>query len=324
MFDANIYIRVGLGGYRHDTTVAWSHINLREDYSHKRWHVSGAHDHRFPGTGHLWLNYRRNPQNPKNIILYNKFGHEWAELENFPTDPQPNDAGTAYISNINHYKCPTTPGGRWFGDWRINKKAKQNNIQIVDPNASYFRQAVASCTIDSGWRFDTSSGVGASGGAGLGGGVLHTTLVFKRKEASDTRRWDLKINAIGAGLMTPGAGVSGSTEDFPSTPLMEVCAAPDAPKPFGINDFEGGVVLCDIGGGIGMKVAGTKTGGAGYSTTSIMFVGGYAAGVIPDMTTMKACLQIHSAAGAGGGSKTLLSAGLQGILYYGNCTVHQR
>lgn len=328
MFDVKIAIRVLLGsptlkGTSHGQMQAISHITLREDDTHKRWHVHGTHDHRFPGTGAAWLKYKRNPREPANIILLNKHGHEWAELQDFPFTPNIQSKGSAEVYNINYPPCEYykrgDTKGRWLGSWWVDHRAKQTNMPLFDPNDSFFERSIKSCTRDTGWRFITSSGAGFSGGAGAGAGFTRANLIIGRKEANDRRRWKLTITGGGVGLMTPGLSASGSTQSTPSTALSDVLAGPDGKIPFPVQDFAGTVLFFDVGAGAGISKA-----SAGASTTTFMFIGGvYNEGMFPDCNSMKAILQVIGGAGGGGNSTTKVSAGASGLCYAGVCSVSQ-
>ena len=298
-----------------------SEIRLLDDGNHQRWHVHGKHDHRFPGTGPLYLIFNRDGAN---ILLLNKYNHAWAELKNFPHSPTINSKGDVYLSNLNYASCPYTSDHRWLGNWWINQKAHHKNMPLFDPNSSWFRQMIDSCSDDTGWRYDTSSGVGGSGGAIIGGGYQHQSLIFKRKEEHDTRRWAVKLDALGVGFMTPGVGVSGSAEAFPSTALTELRRGPGGKIPFPITDLAGPILFFD--GGFGAGVGKGKVGvGAGLGVTTYIFLGGsYADGTVPMVASVKALLQTGSTSGGGGKSGGLISAGAQGLVYGGKGSVTQR
>ncbi len=324
-YDVEVVLRVLLGSPDGRSPItnpeALSHIRLLDDDTRQRWHVNGRHDHRFPGTGPLYLTFN---WDGGNIILLNKHSHEWAMLEGFPHCPTVNSQGTAYFSNLNYPPCGYTGNHKWYGSWFVNRKALHNNLPLVDPNSSWIKQAIDSCSDDTGWRYDTSSGIGGSGGAGLGGGYQHQNLVFMRKEPNDVRRWVVTLNAAGVGLTTPGVSVGGSTESAPSTALTELRSGPGGKKPFPITDLAGAVLFFDGGGGVGVGVS--KAGaGVGVSTTTYLFLGGsYADGTMPLVASVKAILQTLSSSGSGGKSGGLVSAGAAGLVYAGRGTVKQR
>jgi hypothetical protein len=328
MFDVKIAIKVLLGSPNlktatHGQMQAYSHITLREDYTHKRWHVHGAHDHRFPGTGPAWLKYKRNPQDSRSIILLNKHGHEWAELQDFPATPSAQSKGSAELYNIQYPPCEYykrgNTKGRWLGGWSVDQHVKQTNMALFDPNDGFFDRTIKTCTRDTGWRFITSSGAGFSGGAGAGAGAVRAYLIIGRKETNDHRRWQLTITGAGVGVMTPGISASGSTQATPSTGLTNVLAGPDGKIPFPVQDFAGTVLFFDVGAGAGISKA-----SVGASTTTFMFIGGvYNDGLFPDCNSMKAIVQVLGGAGGGGNSSTKVSAGASGLCYAGVCSVSQ-
>ncbi|MEO7255802.1 MAG: hypothetical protein ABIZ64_16380 [Casimicrobium sp.] len=321
MFEIKIVINVLLGSPDGKSAVnnyqAYSHITLRQDATHRRWHVHGKHDHRFPGTGPIWLNYKRSTQHPNSIILLNKHGHEWAELRDFPETPNIQSKGFVETYNLHYPVCQYYKGGRWLGSWWVDQHATQTNMPLIDPNDGFISRSIKTCTRDTGWRFITSSGGGVTGGAGAGAGAMHANLIIGRKETADTRRWKLTINGAGVGLMTPGVSMSGSTQSTPSTGLTNVLAGPDGKIPFPIQDFAGTVLFFDVGAGAGISKA-----SVGGSTTTFMFIGGvYNDGLFPDCNSMKAILQVLGGAGGGGNSTTKFSAGASGLCYAGVCTV---
>ncbi len=324
-----IVIKVPLGSpslKEHDTQHpaydAITHITLREDDTHKRWHVHGAHSHQFPGSGPHWLKYKRSATYPGNIILLNKHGHEWMELENFPNFPNMNSRGTAYGYNLNYPPCQYTHGNRWYGTWWVGQHVAHANLPLIDPNEGAILNAIHSCTRDTGFRYDTSFGVSGSIGAGAGAGGQVTTLVFKRKEPNDTRRWHLRIVAAGVGVMTPGAGVSGSTAEMESSGVTDVLAGPDGRMPFPISDFEGTVLFFEGSAGVGAGMSRQRVGGVGGSLTTYMFIGGMSQTGV-DISSMKALVQTYSSAASGGKSTKLVDGGVSGLMYAGVCSVKQ-
>ena len=328
-FDVQIVIKCLLGAPDAKKAVsnieAWTHITLRDGGgTQKRWHVSGAHDHRFPGTGPLWLNFKRSPNNSENIILLNKHGHEWAELEKFPQSPTIQSNGFASLGNLNYPACGYTHNHKWLGSWWINQSARQKNLPLFDPNEGWFQQAIDTCSQDTGWRYSTSSGWGATAGAGLGGGIQHPTLVLQRKEPNDARLWDLTISAAGVGLMTPGISAGGSTEDTPSVALSAVRTGPGGKLPFPVADLGGTVLFFDVGAGVGVGKGKVGVGVGGSITTFLFLGGGYMEGMMPALASIKAVLQTASGSGSGGKSGGLLSAGAQGLVYAGRGSVKLR
>lgn len=320
--EAQIVLKVDFmtpdGAHSIPNMTAWGHIILLWDDTRQRWHVHGQHDHRFPGTGPLWLKFKRSPRNSENIVLLNKHGEEWAELVAFPVNPLAQSKGSLYVYNVNNPPFKLDAKGRWIGSWWVNQKATQN-LALFDPNENWFQRTIHSCTQDTGFRFNTSSGWGGSAGAGVGAGFQRPTLVFQRKEPNDSRLWDLTITAAGVGLMTPGISGGGSTESFPSTALTEVRTGPGGRIPFPITDLSGGVLFFDGGAGVGVYVT-----GASVSVTTFLFLGAGYTGGIPALATVNAVLQIASASGSGGKSSGRLSAGVQGLVYGGHGTLKQR
>jgi hypothetical protein len=285
------------------------------------WHEIDHHDHRFPSSGSGLLWYIRSSNG---ITLLNQHGKGWADLEGFPHFLTPNSRGNLYAYNLDYPPCPYRSDGKWLGDWFI-KPSKMNNLAFFDPNENGFLQTVHSCTEDTGWRFDTSASVGGSFGMGGGGvGAQTLKLVFMRKEPNDARRWELMLVAGAAGVMTPGASVSGSTYDTRSEGVSAVRRGPFGNKPFPAADLGGIVTFFDVGGGVSVGLRGGGM-GKGASTTTFVFLSGASySGGMPSLAGVKAVLQVWGLSNAGSKQGKLLDKGAQAMLWAGWGYISQR
>ena len=286
------------GGY----APVYAHIRVLSDPAtgSGRWLLIGPQDGRLPqftnATKH-WRSHRLGEHYTIKLLHNQK---PWAELWSFPDVPKVDSHGVGVA-----YRLPGGPGtankeGHYVVEWGLIPKAKHGNLPTFDPNDSALERAIASCTTDTGWRFDTSAGAsGAVGaGAGVGGGTGY--LVFKRKEPGDVRRWKANYTAAGIGVMTPGGGVSASREETFSRGLSHVMAGPGLGGKFSVADFEGTVVMFEfsVGASLGKGSVGVGRSGA---VTLYLFLGVTAANYsVLDFTQLKAYVAVASAATGGG------------------------
>lgn len=316
MFDAKLALYFGLGppdGKDKSARIFTvnTDLSIRQDETHKRWMAGKRRDPHIPGSNGHWLPFKRGLVDPKSVVLIGTSGRNFIELFNFPECPTMQSNGTAKAWYLN-YPAAQFLDKRWIGHWKIDQSVRQMNLPIVDPTEGWIDTAVKSCGVDTGWRYDTSSGVGGAGGFIIGGGYMNGQVVIKRKEPGDARRWNLDIKAVGAGVTTPGAGLSHSTEDMPSGGLTNVLASIMPSGGFKPERFAGTVYIFEGTGGGSLGAS-----GAGALTT-FMFMEGDRGDLIE--TRVKAVLQTYST-NTGMGTP---GPGVSGILYAGVCRVSQR
>jgi hypothetical protein len=317
MFDVEILCSVTLAAVNHAGVVASAHIELMGDVDRGAgfWRLHGKSDRRLPA---FWGRPQRWRVAGGSMIQLLHNGKPWAQLHGVPRTFNLSSKGLLQAYRLPGGPSGYQPNGWYVGEWAVITNAKHRNMPNCDVDAGVIARAVASCSRDTGWRYDTSSGWGAAVGAGVGGGLLTGTLVMKRKEGQDARRWRLDYRALGFGFMTPTAGTSASSEDMPSTALSPVMAGPGQANPFPVADFGGTIAILDGGGGVGVGKGRVGAGGGG-SSSLFMFLGVSSAGYgVLDYTQIKACAATGGFSAGGGKGQGL---GLSGIIYVGTVSV---
>lgn len=317
MFDVEILCSVTLASVHQSNVVANAHIEIMGDLDRGAgfWRLRGKSDQRLPDFGERPQRWRVAGTSLIQLIHH---GKPWAQLHGVPRTFTLSSKGLLQAYRLPGGPSRYQPNGWYVGEWAVITNARHRNMPSCDADAGLIERAVASCSRDSGWRYDTSSGWGAAAGAGVGGGLLTGTLVMKRKEPQDVRRWRLDYRAVGLGFMTPTAGTSASSEDMPSTALSPVMAGPGQADPFPIADFGGTIAIVDGGGGYGVGKGRVGAGGSG-SSSLFMFLGVSSAGyAVADYTHIKACVATGGFSGGGGKGQGF---GVSGILYVGTVSL---
>ncbi|MCW5746490.1 MAG: hypothetical protein KIT36_09855 [Alphaproteobacteria bacterium] len=321
MFDVELTLSVQLTA----GVLANAHIRFLGDAGRHegRWKLIGRQDHRLPHFGTAVHTWHWDTKVHSTVVLMHNH-KPWAFLYSFPAAPTRSSKSLLQAFRLPIGPASYQPNGWYVGEWAVITNAHHRNLPFFDPDDSAFQQAIASCTVDTGFRFDTSWGVGAAGGAGIGGGLQPSaTIVLKRRDQEkDVRRWHLNYWAIGAGVTTPGVSAGGSTSSTPSRGLTEVLAGPNQPVPFPVENFAGNIVIVDVGAGFSIG-KGKVAVGVGGSRALVMFTGVTATNYsFGDYAQIKALLLVEWAAGAGGkGNTKLLGGGGAATMFVGTVSV---
>lgn len=316
MFSVDILVTINLGAGKTvsvklevggDKQKRQGYYVLKSERHHALPHIGPGHQHWHWSTDGLGA-----------IVLENQHGRPWASLGSFPGFPTRTSSGI-----VRAFRLPIGPRGKesqgtFFGNWAVVAEARHRNLPLLDPEKSAWANAVAGCTLETGWLYDTSSGWSFTIGAGLGGSHLNGTLVLKRKEKQDVRRLRLSLKAHGIGVMSPTLGFSPSFESMLSGDLSGVRRTESGAHPFKTDDFPGG--LCVIDGGVGLAVGRGKAGGGrSASLTTFLFLGGVASsGENASPTDVKAGLQTYSTAASAGKGQ---GPSAQEIVYLGTAAI---
>jgi hypothetical protein len=286
----------------------------KDDDGTARWGYLGAHDYRMPTGGP----FRRQGSD---VVLQDTEGKDFALLAGFAEPPF---AGR--VGGIQVYPPPTTFGGgsvyapqgvsgapmtatpgvrpqyagstiawRGSGKWTVLKSDTISGVNMNTWNA--FCNNIANSGTE--WFIQTTSGVSASGGCGVGWEYMSGTLVIE----SDTQKgkWvRLNYSANGPSVLTPGAGATASAEWTPCKGSHLVRGPLPTATPFHPSQLTGPCVIVEVAAnrsplpipGLGPATVGV----GGYAT--LFFFGAQGGSGNPLFTNYKAAAAVVGLVGA--------------------------
>lgn len=326
MFDVNLVVSVYLKSVSTSLQIK-AHAEFRfisnETMNRGKYRLVGKQDPRLPKFGDEWHQWERSA-GKTSFVLLKLNGKHWASMQG--VDKQFNEGTDGFVlsRHLPHGPPPYDMGGEysgWYtGSWKVNAKAKNRNIPAPMGDTGFIATALATCPVVSDWEYATSAGDGITGGAGWGGGVTRSRLVFNKK-GNTKRTWSLQYYAAGVGAMTPGVGYSGSTESMKGGALTPVMASNLAPKGWTLDYLIGSMIAIETGFGAAAG-KGKASVGAGANHTIYMFYGGVLNdGILPDCSTLKACFRVWGTSGSGNkGGPKIASAGAAALVWFGAAT----